>query len=110
LLGAFSENGQFIFDDGQDVIKPNEFSWSSRANVLYIESPAHVGFSIGGANDWNFTDMTQSIDLFASVQYFFTQFPEFLPNPLWITGESYAGVYGPYLAWQIHLSNQAASF
>ena len=99
LLGAFQENGPFIFDDGQNYIKPNMYAWNSRANILYIESPANVGFSIGGPKDWNFTDMSQSIDLFAAVQSFFVLFPEVLPNPLWITGESYAGVYGPYLGW-----------
>jgi serine carboxypeptidase-like clade 2 len=67
LLGAFSENGPFIFDDGESVIKPNPYAWNQRANLLYIESPAHVGFSMGGPNDWNFTDWTQSIDLFAAV-------------------------------------------
>lgn len=108
LLGAFSENGPFIFDDGQELIKPNEFSWNTRANLLYIESPAQVGFSIGGPNDWNFTDMSQSIDLFAAVQSFYLKFPERLPNALWISGESYAGVYGPYLAWQIHFWNMEA--
>ena len=109
LLGAFSENGPFVFDDGENVLKPNQYSWNSRANLLYIESPAHIGFSIGGPNDWNFTDLSQSIDMFAALQSFYTLFPELLPNPLWISGESYAGVYGPYLAWQIHLWNQAAA-
>jgi carboxypeptidase C (cathepsin A) len=109
LLGAFSENGPFIFDDGQNVIKPNFEAWNSRANVLYIESPAHIGFSIGGPNDWNFTDITQAEDLFASVQSFFTLFPEYLANPLWVSGESYAGIYGPFLAYKIHSWNQAAS-
>jgi carboxypeptidase C (cathepsin A) len=99
LLGAFSENGPFIFDDGQNVIKPNQYSWNARANMLYIESPAHIGFSIGGPNDWNFNDMSQSIDLFAALQQFYVKFPERLSNPLWISGESYAGIYGPYLAW-----------
>ena len=58
LLGAFSENGPFIFDDGQDILKPNEFAWNNRASILYIESPANVGYSIGGPNDFTFTDMT----------------------------------------------------
>ena len=99
LLGAFSENGPFVFDDGQNILKPNEFAWNSRANLLYIDSPAHVGFSVGGPNDWNFTDMSTSIDLFAAVQNFFVLYPELIANPLWISGESYAGVYGPYLTW-----------
>lgn len=99
MLGAFSENGPFIFDDGQNILKPNEFAWNSRVNLLYIESPAHVGFSMGGPNDWNFTDMSQSADLFTAVQDFYNLFPEFLPNPLWVTGESYAGIYGPFLTW-----------
>jgi carboxypeptidase C (cathepsin A) len=99
MLGAFSENGPFIFDDGQNVIKPNQYSWNARANMLFIESPAHVGFSVGGPNDWSFNDMSQSIDLFAALQQFYDKFPERLSNPLWISGESYAGIYGPYLAW-----------
>lgn len=109
LLGAFSENGPFLFDDGQDILKPNVEGWNDRQNLLYIESPAHVGFSIGGPNDWNYTDYSQSFDLFAAVQSFYTVFPELIANPLWITGESYAGVYGPFLAYQIHLFNQQAS-
>lgn len=60
LLGAFQENGPFIFDDGENVLKPNVEAWNSKVNLLYIESPAHIGFSIGGPNDWNFTDLTQS--------------------------------------------------
>jgi serine carboxypeptidase-like clade 2 len=67
LLGAFSENGPFVFDDGENVIKPNPFSWNERANMLYIESPAHIGFSIGGPNDWTYNDNSQSIDLFAAL-------------------------------------------
>lgn len=99
LLGAFSENGPFVFDDGQNILKPNQYAWNKRANILYIESPAHIGFSMGGPNDYNFTDMSQSVDLFTALQSFYQLFPELLNNGLWITGESYAGIYGPYLAW-----------
>jgi carboxypeptidase C (cathepsin A) len=110
MLGAFSENGPFIFDDGESIIKPNPYSWNQRANLLYIESPAHVGFSMGGPNDWNHTDWTQSIDLFAAVQQFYVKNPERLSNPLWISGESYAGIYGPFLAWRIHNWNNEAAW
>jgi carboxypeptidase C (cathepsin A) len=106
LLGLFNENGPFVFDDGESQIKPNPYPWNSRANLLYIESPATVGYSKGtGPTDNSHNDLSQSIDLFASLTVFYTFWPELLKNDLWISGESYAGVYNPYLAWQIHLSN-----
>lgn len=46
--------------------------------------------------------MSQSEDAFAALQQFYQRFPLYRSNDLYITGESYAGVYAPYLAWQIH--------
>ena len=62
MLGFMQEHGPWIIDDGEDYVKPNPFSWNRRANMLYIESPAGVGFSIAGneTSDWTQNDMTQS--------------------------------------------------
>jgi len=46
--------------------------------------------------------MTQSEDALAALTDFFQGFPELLPNKLFIAGESYGGIYVPYLSWQIH--------
>jgi carboxypeptidase C (cathepsin A) len=100
LLGYFMENGPFVMDDGQTVLHKNPDSWNRRANTLYIESPAGVGFSIAGTpEDSRANDMTSSIDAFIALQAFYTKFPEFKANDLYVSGESYAGIYVPYLAW-----------
>lgn len=49
--------------------------------------------------------MSQSEDLFKGIEMFFAAYPERLPNDLYLSGESYAGIYLPYLAWQIYQSN-----
>ena len=70
------------------------------ANTLYIEAPVGVGFSYStaGASDYNCTDDTTAADNLAALHSFYEKFPEFKDNELYITGESYAGVYVPTLA------------
>jgi carboxypeptidase C (cathepsin A) len=111
MEGLFAEHGPYVFDDGEDVIKPNPEPWNKRANVLYIESPAGVGYSVAKTEeDQRHNDLSSSMDAFAAIQLFFKDFNEYLPNDLYISGESYAGIYVPYLAWQIHQSNLQASW
>ena len=65
LLALFSEHGPYVFDDNQFVLKPNPEPWNKRANMLYIESPAGVGYSIANTTeDWQHNDMSQSFDAF----------------------------------------------
>jgi len=44
-LGALYEHGPFLINDGFGSIVNNNFAWNKKANVVYIESPAQVGFS-----------------------------------------------------------------
>ena len=67
--------------------------------MLYIESPAGVGFSyckgVEQCNTWD-DDIVAENNL-AAVLSWFEKFPEFKTNKLYISGESYAGIYVPYL-------------
>jgi len=74
--------------------------WNRFANMLFIESPIGVGFSYHnnasyyGLND---DDNTAERNLDA-LQHFYKKFPNYLKNDLFLTGESYAGIYVPTLA------------
>ncbi|CAJ1915739.1 unnamed protein product [Sphenostylis stenocarpa] len=43
-IGAFTEHGPFVTNQGE-AIEKNQYSWNKEANILYLESPAGVGFS-----------------------------------------------------------------
>lgn len=43
--GFMSELGPFYPTQGGDRLQPNPYSWNNLTNVLWLESPAFVGFS-----------------------------------------------------------------
>lgn len=54
MLGFMQENGPYVIDDGETVVKKNPEPWNKRANVMWLEQPAGVGFSTAGtAQDWH---------------------------------------------------------
>jgi carboxypeptidase C (cathepsin A) len=74
--------------------------------MLYIESPAGVGYSLNKNDDLSTNDVQQSLDALAALLDFYSKFPEFLTNELFISGESYGGIYVPYLAYQVNEYNK----
>ncbi|BAF14577.1 serine carboxypeptidase-like 45 [Oryza sativa Japonica Group] len=97
-VGAFSENGPFR--PSGNVLVRNEYSWNKEANMLYLESPAGVGFSY--STDPSFYggvgDSRTARDNLRFLQGWFAKFPQYKGRDLYITGESYAGHYVPQLA------------
>jgi carboxypeptidase C (cathepsin A) len=47
MIGMLYENGPFIFTRNTSELKLNNYSWNAKANLLFLESPGSVGFSIG---------------------------------------------------------------
>jgi len=83
----------------------NDYSWHKVSNLLFLESPAGVGYSINNNESFAYNDLTTLKDNFEALQFFFTYAPEYKNNPLWIAGESYAGKYIPDLAARIDRFN-----
>ena len=57
-----------------------------------------VFYSKGPRRDYNATDDTAALDNLAAVESLFDKFPKLKSRDLYITGESYAGIYVPTLA------------
>lgn len=107
LLGFAQEHGPYVMPDGQKTftMTKNEYSWNKVANMIYIESPAGVGYSYSDTAKPSYTDETAADDNYLTVKALFDKFPEFKDHDLYISGESYAGVYVPFLAHRIAVDN-----
>ena len=101
VLGWAQEHGPWVMEDGTDFFVRNDYSWNTFANVLYIESPGGVGYSLCNFDDeadCTYTDDSSAADNFDAIMYFFeTLFPERQTNEIYISGESYAGIYVPFV-------------
>ncbi|XP_024975019.1 serine carboxypeptidase-like 45 [Cynara cardunculus var. scolymus] len=96
--GAFVEHGPFK-PNGSVLIK-NDYSWNIEANMLYLESPAGVGFSYSDNQTFYsaVNDVITAADNLAFLEIWLEKYPEYKNRDFYITGESYAGHYVPQLA------------
>uniref|UniRef100_W5KRU4 Carboxypeptidase n=1 Tax=Astyanax mexicanus TaxID=7994 RepID=W5KRU4_ASTMX len=97
MEGLLAENGPFhLNDDGTVYINP--YSWNLLANVLYLESPAGVGFSYSTTGNYQTSDPQVAEDNYNALLDFFSKFPSFTSNDFYVFAESYGGVYAPTLS------------
>ncbi|KAH9910242.1 Alpha/Beta hydrolase protein, partial [Amylocystis lapponica] len=100
LEGALQENGPISWSYGQAKATKNEYSWSNLSSILYVEQPVGTGFSQGVPNIKNEYDL--SVQLVGFLQQFLEVFSELKGKKFYLTGESYAGTYIPYIADYIY--------
>lgn len=94
LEGLLQESGPFTWQYGIYQPVENTWSWNKLTNIVYIEQPVGTGFSVGTPTATSEEDVAQQflgfwknfVDLFSLQGY-----------KVYITGESYAGMYCPYI-------------
>ncbi|KAA1470650.1 alpha/beta-hydrolase [Dentipellis sp. KUC8613] len=96
LEGFLQENGPILWPWGQAHPTPNPYSWTRLANVLWIEQPAGTGFSQGDTDIHNDDELAAEVVGF--MQQFLEVFSELKGSNFFLSGESYAGYYVPYIA------------
>lgn len=107
LFGLFKENGPFTFFENNSTLKGNPWAWDKFAHTLYLEAPLGVGFSHrGDGMNTTLNDEQTVDDMLDALAYFFrihtvydNEYEYWNFNfEIYLSGESYAGVYVPLLA------------
>ncbi|KAJ1276370.1 hypothetical protein BS78_05G209800 [Paspalum vaginatum] len=104
--GALEELGAFrVHDDGETLLL-NEYAWNKAANVLFLESPAGVGFSYSNtSSDLVVGDNRTAHDSYTFLVKWFERFPQYKYRDFYIAGESYGGHYVPQLSQLVYRNN-----
>lgn len=77
------------------------------ANVIFLESPAGVGFSYSNtSSDYVTGDKRTAEDAYTFIVNWLERFPHYKTREFYVTGESYAGHYVPQLAYTILSQNK----
>ncbi|XP_065848068.1 serine carboxypeptidase-like 42 [Euphorbia lathyris] len=107
--GAFTELGPFFPTGDGRGLRRNKMSWNKASNLLFVESPAGVGWSYSNkTSDYTTGDAKTAEDMHIFLLNWYEKFPEFKSRELFLTGESYAGHYIPQLA-EVLLDHNARS-
>ncbi|KAK9124308.1 hypothetical protein Sjap_013910 [Stephania japonica] len=106
--GAVEEIGPFRINSDGKTLFMNPYSWNKLANLLFLESPAGVGFSYTNttADLYNAGDQRTAEDAYAFLVKWFERFPQYKHRDFYIAGESYAGHYVPQLSQLVYRKNK----
>lgn len=74
-------------------MQKNAYAWNRRANMLFLESPAFVGFSYSNTTaDRIVGDARTAADARKFLLEFVGRFPHLADNALYLSGERYGSV------------------
>ncbi|KAF9614909.1 hypothetical protein IFM89_021339 [Coptis chinensis] len=106
--GAMTELGPFRVEKDGTTLKINQYAWNKKANILFLESPAGVGFSYSNSTlDYELSrDERTAQDSYTFLLNWLERFPEYKNRDFFMIGESYAGHFIPQLAQLILQKNK----
>ncbi|KAJ8625102.1 hypothetical protein MRB53_033632 [Persea americana] len=106
--GAMEELGPFRVKSDGKTLYSNDYAWNNVANVLFLESPAGVGFSYSNTtSDYDSSgDKRSARDACTFLINRLQRFSQYKTRDFYITGESYGGHYVPQLAYTILYHNK----
>ncbi|KAE9047093.1 hypothetical protein PR002_g1221 [Phytophthora rubi] len=111
LAALLTENGPCrINADKTTALNPH--SWTSEANVIWLDQPVNVGFSYGSNSSAVYNEKNVQQNVYWFLQGFLNKHPEFEGRALFLVGEGYSSHYAPAAAhyiWRENLSVEKAN-
>ncbi|CAN0905730.1 Serine carboxypeptidase-like 18 [Linum grandiflorum] len=114
LSGLATENGPFTFKELEYkyngklptlLLKPN--SWTKISSIIYVDLPVGTGFSYAtNISSIRSTDHLQVSHADQFLRKWLREHKEFLKNPLYIAGDSYAGITIPAIVQRLSIGNE----
>ncbi|GAB4836462.1 Serine carboxypeptidase-like 28 [Ancistrocladus abbreviatus] len=106
--GASEEVGPFRVQPDGKTLTLSRYAWNYEANLLFLDSPAGVGFSYSNTTKdlRQVGDRRTAHDAYVFLTKWFGRFPQYGHRPFYIAGESYAGHYIPQLSQVIARRNK----
>lgn len=96
MTGLMLENGPLSVQNDFTVIK-NNYTFAKLADYVWIDQPVGTGWSTADEKGYVADEDQMGIDFFNFLENLVKVFPSLAKRPLYITGESYAGTYIPYI-------------
>ncbi|KAF9244678.1 alpha beta-hydrolase [Melanogaster broomeanus] len=96
LVGLLFENGPIQVSNDYSLFE-NQYAWSTIADYVWIDQPVGAGFSTADSNGYIFDEDQMATDFMGFLENLVKVFPSLARRPLHLTGESYAGMYIPYI-------------
>ncbi|WCJ35570.1 serine carboxypeptidase-like 2 [Euphorbia peplus] len=85
----------------------NPHTWTQVASIIFIDIPVGTGFSYSKTQLASLsTDLMQVEQAYQFLTKWLRDHPEFESNPMYITGDSYAGITLPAIVQQIIIGNE----
>jgi carboxypeptidase D len=107
LEGFLQENGPFLWNYGTFRPTENPWGWNLLTNMLWVEQPVGTGFSHG--RPFDFSEREVAMSFLGFFKNFIDNFDLHGKN-IYLTGESYAGYYVPYIAEAMFEANDKRYF
>ncbi|CAL1716103.1 unnamed protein product [Somion occarium] len=96
MIALMTENGPIHVKSNYSLIF-NDFSWDHLADAFWIDQPVGTGYSTSDRTGYVANEDQTGEDFVGFLSNLVKVFPSLATRPLYLTGESYAGTYIPYI-------------